>query len=42
MRTEFANSEIWFPKSQLEDWPDIEKDGEVILPYWLALDKDLI
>jgi hypothetical protein len=39
---EFADGEIWLPKSQLEDWPDIEEEGEVIIPYWLAMDKDLI
>lgn len=39
---EFADNEIWLQKSQLENWPDIEEEGEITMPYWLAMDKDLI
>lgn len=33
---------VWLPKSQLEDWPDINKNGDVLMPEWLAEEKDLI
>jgi hypothetical protein len=33
---------IWFPKSQLDDWPDINKAGIVRMKTWLAEEKDLI
>lgn len=33
---------IWLPKSVMEDWPDIGDTGEVLMPEWLALDKGLI
>ena len=39
---EFAEGEVWLPKSQLEDWPDKDEYGLVILPEWLAKDKGLI
>ena len=38
---EFADSEEWFPKSQLEEWPDIDEEGDVVLPEWLAIDREL-
>ncbi len=39
---EFADKEVWLPKSQIEDWPDIDEEGDVIMPEWLAEDKELI
>ena len=39
---EFADGEVWLPKSQLEGWPDVGEEGDVVMPYWLAMDKELI
>lgn len=33
---------VWLPISQCEDWPDVGFDGVVILPEWLAKDKEMI
>jgi len=33
---------VWLPISQLEDWPDVGQDGVVLMPEWLAKDKELI
>jgi hypothetical protein len=33
---------VWLPKSQLEDWPDLGKFGEVLLTRWLAEEKGLV
>lgn len=33
---------IWLPKSQLEDWPSVGGIGVIIMPEWLAEDKELI
>jgi hypothetical protein len=38
---EFAEGEVWLPKSQLEDWPDLGEEGDVVMPEWLAIDKGL-
>lgn len=32
----------WFPKSQLESWPDEGEDGIAEIPEWLAEDKEFI
>lgn len=37
-----GGDEIWLPKSQLEDWPDVGDEGEILLPRWLAEEKELI
>jgi len=37
-----GNNTVWLPKSQLEDWPDLNKSGEILMPEWLALEKELI
>lgn len=34
--------EIWLPKSQLEEWPDIGEEGTVIMTEWIAEEKGLI
>ena len=33
---------VWLPKSQLEDWPDVGDEGEILIPEWLAMEKRLI
>jgi hypothetical protein len=33
--------EIWLPKSQLDDWPEVYSTGEIVMPEWLAKEKDL-
>lgn len=37
-----GDNEVWLPKSQLEDYPDVDETGIVTLPEWLAKDKELI
>lgn len=32
---------LWIPKSQLEDWPDIGKSGEVLMKEWIAKSNGL-
>lgn len=32
----------WFPKSQLEDWPDVGQTGTVLMKEWIALKKGFI
>lgn len=39
---EFADKEEWLPKSLLEDYPDMDEEGDVMMPEWLAYDRDLI
>ena len=34
--------EVWLPKSQLEDWPNVGKTGKIVMPEWLAKDKELL
>ena len=36
------DNSVWLPKSQLEDWPDVNDTGEILMPEWLAIEKDLI
>lgn len=33
---------LWIPKSQLEDWPDVGKHGQVLMKEWIALEEGLI
>jgi len=39
---ECGDGEVWLPKSQLEDWPDIDCDGEILMTEWIAEQKELI
>lgn len=32
----------WFPKSQLEEWPDRGENGEVLMSEWIATEKGVI
>ena len=32
----------WIPKSQMEDWPDVGANGDVILTEWIAEEKGVI
>ena len=32
----------WIPKSQLEDWPEVEKTGTVLIAEWIAAEKGFI
>ena len=34
--------QVWLPKSQLEDWPNVGQSGEIMIPEWLAFEKGLI
>lgn len=40
----YDTTEVWIPKSQIEDGPDKQANGLylIIVPEWLAFDKDLI
>lgn len=42
VRVDAGDKEVWLPMSQLEDWPEIGCDGVVIMPEWLAKEKELI
>ena len=33
---------VWFPKSQLEDWPDLHENGDVMMTEWIAEEKEVI
>ena len=35
-------NDVWLPKSQLEDWPDVNKSGEIMMTEWIAEEKGLI
>ena len=35
-------NDIWLPKSQLDDWPDVGDSGTIIIKTWLAEEKELI
>ena len=37
-----GDSSEWIPKQFLEDWPDKNKTGEVIIERWIAEEKELI
>lgn len=37
-----GDREKWFPKSQMEDWPDKGKTGTVIMKEWIAQEKEFI
>ena len=39
---DFGNRDCWLPKSQLEDWPDVGEAGEILLPEWLAIEKEIV
>lgn len=39
---DFGDKKVWLPKSQIEDWPDLNKSGEILMPEWLAAEKELI
>jgi len=34
--------DIWLPKSQLDDWPDVGDEGGLLIKTWLAEEKELI
>ena len=38
---EFAGTQAWLLKSQLEDWPDVGKEGDIVMPEWLAIAREL-
>lgn len=33
---------VWFPKSQLEDWPDKGENGDVLMTEWIAEEKGVV
>ena len=33
---------IWIPKSQCDDWPDVDEAGIVRMKQWIAEEKDLV
>lgn len=33
---------LWFPKSHLEDWPDVGESGEILMTEWIAKEKEVI
>lgn len=39
---EFADGEVWLPLSLVEEYPEVDEEGNVQIPYWLAMDKELI
>jgi len=36
------DKDVWLPKSQLEDWPDVGESGEILMTEWMAIKKGLI
>ncbi len=34
--------EKWIPKSQMEDWPDANKNGDIWVSDWFAMKAELI
>jgi hypothetical protein len=39
---DFGDQELWLPKSQLDEYPDEDDEGTVILPEWLAINEGLV
>ena len=39
---EIDGDPYWFPKSQLEDWPDVGYDGEMEASEWILEQKGLL
>lgn len=37
-----SGKHTWLPKSQLEDWPDVGTTGSLLIPEWLAEEKEFI
>ena len=37
-----GDGEVWLPKSQLEEWPDVDCDGEIVMTEWIAEQKGLV
>jgi hypothetical protein len=39
---DYEGEEYWLPKSQLEDWPDVEDSGDIEVPLWLLEEKGMV
>lgn len=39
---DYEGDDYWLPKSQLEDWPNVEEFGEIACPIWLLEEKGMI
>jgi hypothetical protein len=39
---DYEGKEYWLPKSQLEDWPDVEDGGDIEVPLWLLEEKGMV
>lgn len=42
VRLRIDNEEYWVPKSVLEDWPDEDEIGDVLVQRWWAEQNELI
>lgn len=34
--------EVWIPKSQMNEWPEEEGEGDVVMTEWIAFENGLI
>ena len=39
---DIEGEEIWVPKSLMEEWPDVDDEGEIELPEWFAIQEGLV
>lgn len=42
LRVTDGDIEVWLPKSELEDWPDVGETEAIEVPEWLAKDRGLV
>ena len=40
VRLDIEGTIEWCPKSVLEDWPDVGSVGDILMPRWLAEEKE--
>lgn len=39
---DIEGEEVWVPKSIMEEWPDVDDEGEIELPEWFAIQEGLV
>lgn len=42
VRFDDGDNKFWVPKSCMEDWPDLNRTGTVLIQMWFAKKEELI
>ena len=42
IQIKYGDKKYWIPKSQIEDYEQNQKEVRIVIPEWLAYEKELI